>query len=319
MPPPIALSTCWNSPRHTDGYEMLAEIAALGFEYAELSHGIRLSLVPGIVRALEEKLVRIRSTHNFCPLPPGVNTASPNLFLPTTRDETQARQWERYTRRSIDFARQVGSSILVTHMGALTHGWINPARRVARLTEVRRPTERDIDRLQEATRDALPRIARQRGDAMDRLVARIGSVLDHARAAAVTIGAENREKIDELPLDADMLSFLEQFPSDANIAYWHDVGHAHLKEKMGLIRHDEHLQAHGHRLAGFHLHDVIGFKDHMPPGTGEVDFAMIARHVRPHHVLVLELNPRLAPAEVVESRDFLSGVLSRTPPNGAPG
>src|SRR5512147_263436 len=121
--PAISLSTCWNSPRHTDGYEMLAEIAALGFQYAELSHGIRLSLVPGIVRALEEKLVKVRSTHNFCPLPPGVNTASPNLFLPTTRDETQVRQWERYTRRSIDFARQVGASVLVTHMGAISHGW----------------------------------------------------------------------------------------------------------------------------------------------------------------------------------------------------
>ena len=44
----LSLSTCWCSHRHTDGYEMLAEMADLGFEYVELSHGIRISLVEGI-------------------------------------------------------------------------------------------------------------------------------------------------------------------------------------------------------------------------------------------------------------------------------
>ena len=32
---------------------MLQEIRDLGFEYAELSHGIRLSLVPGIMDAVD--------------------------------------------------------------------------------------------------------------------------------------------------------------------------------------------------------------------------------------------------------------------------
>ena len=47
-----SLSTCWNSARHTDGRAMLREIRELGFEYAELSHGIRMSLVPGIFDAV---------------------------------------------------------------------------------------------------------------------------------------------------------------------------------------------------------------------------------------------------------------------------
>ena len=41
-----SLSTCWNSHRHTDGRAMLREIRDLGFDYAELSHGIRISLLP---------------------------------------------------------------------------------------------------------------------------------------------------------------------------------------------------------------------------------------------------------------------------------
>ncbi len=48
-----SLSTCWNSHRHTDGRAMLREIRELGFDYAELSHGIRISLLPGILDAVD--------------------------------------------------------------------------------------------------------------------------------------------------------------------------------------------------------------------------------------------------------------------------
>lgn len=67
MKPKIALSTCWCSHRHTDGYEMAREISEIGFRYIELSHGIRISLVPGILKALEEGIVEVVSVHNFCP------------------------------------------------------------------------------------------------------------------------------------------------------------------------------------------------------------------------------------------------------------
>src|ERR1051326_4891777 len=75
-----SFSTCWNSHRHTDGRAMLREIRELGFEYAELSHGIRVSLLPGILEAVEAGEIKISSLHNFCPLPMGVNYAAPNLY-----------------------------------------------------------------------------------------------------------------------------------------------------------------------------------------------------------------------------------------------
>src|SRR5689334_14989139 len=65
----LAFSTCWNSARHTDGAEMLQEIIDLGFEYIELGHGIRISLMPGIQKMFERGKVRFSSLHNFCPLP----------------------------------------------------------------------------------------------------------------------------------------------------------------------------------------------------------------------------------------------------------
>jgi hypothetical protein len=46
---------------------MLREIRDLGFEYAELSHGIRISLLPGIFEAVEAGEIKISTRHNFCP------------------------------------------------------------------------------------------------------------------------------------------------------------------------------------------------------------------------------------------------------------
>ena len=78
--PPVALSTSWNSYRHQDGYDMLKEIRQLGFSAAELGHGIRLSLWPGIVKAWEEDLIKIDSLHNFCPVPTSVFHPNPICY-----------------------------------------------------------------------------------------------------------------------------------------------------------------------------------------------------------------------------------------------
>ncbi len=59
---------------------MLREIRELGFEYAELSHGTRISLLPGILEAVDAGEIKISTLHNFCPLPIGVNSSAPNLY-----------------------------------------------------------------------------------------------------------------------------------------------------------------------------------------------------------------------------------------------
>ena len=57
-----------------------AKSASWAFEYAELSHGTRISLLPGILDAVDAGEIKISSLHNFCPLPMGVNYAAPNLY-----------------------------------------------------------------------------------------------------------------------------------------------------------------------------------------------------------------------------------------------
>jgi sugar phosphate isomerase/epimerase len=83
------------------------------------------------------------------------------------------------------------------------------------------------------------------------------------------------------------------------VCYWHDCGHAQIKQNLGFIRHEEFLSSLAGRLAGFHIHDVrFPATDHCPPGTGDIDFAALKPHVQPDHIKVFELSPKV-PAEAV--------------------
>src|SRR5512137_3079894 len=114
-----SLSTCWNSQRHTDGREMLREVRALGFHYAELSHGTRISLLPGILEAVDAGEIKISSVHNFCPLPMGVTYAAPNLYQFSADRQRERELAERYTVKTIEFAARVKAPAVVLHAGSI--------------------------------------------------------------------------------------------------------------------------------------------------------------------------------------------------------
>ena len=114
-----SFSTCWNSARHTDGRAMLREIRELGFEYAELSHGIRISLLPGIFEAVKAGEIKISSVHNFCPLPVGVEKPAPNLYEFSSDRENDRRLALKHTLNTFDFAVKVGAPLVVLHFGSM--------------------------------------------------------------------------------------------------------------------------------------------------------------------------------------------------------
>src|SRR5216683_3400848 len=114
-----SFSTCWNSQRHTDGRAMLREIRELGFEYAELSHGTRISLLPGILEAVDAGEIKISTLHNFCPLPIGVNYSAPNLYQFSAEKPREREMAERYTLKTLEFAARVKAPVVVLHVGSI--------------------------------------------------------------------------------------------------------------------------------------------------------------------------------------------------------
>jgi sugar phosphate isomerase/epimerase len=311
--PILALSTSWCSHRHRDGYAMLREIAALGFEHAELSHGIRITLVPGILKAVEEGIVKISSTHNFCPLPTGVVQAAPNLFEPSASEPREHDQWLRHTRRSIDFAAQVKARAIVCHLGSVSFFWFNPARRIRNYLREHpdagrsQPGDNGYHAL---VQRSLGKLRRRMTPFWEQTKSSINAVLEYAAAKGVKLGFENREKFEELPLDSDYPDFMSSFPATAPVGYWHDTGHADIKEGMGLLTHRDHLQKLESRLLGFHLHDVNAHgQDHQPIGGGHIDFQMVSSFWRLPHLLTLELSPRITVEEVRVSKERIEALM----------
>jgi sugar phosphate isomerase/epimerase len=285
----------------------------LGFTHAELSHGIRILLLPGILRAVEEGVIKISSTHNFCPLPAGISQAAPNLFEPSASDRKEHDQWLRHTKRTLDFTAQIKANVCVLHLGSVKFWLFSPARKLKAFLDKHPATVTDTDpKYRNTLRKAGEKMRARMGPAWKQTLASLGEINAYAADRGITLGCENREKFDELPLDDDFPAMFGALGENTACGYWHDTGHADIKVSLGLINHREHLARNASRLIGFHLHDVNAKgKDHQPIGSGHIDFEMISSFWQPHHLLTLELSPRTSPEDVIASRERINGLIAK--------
>jgi len=288
-----SLSTCWNSSRHIDGRAMLQEIRDLGFEYAELSHGIRLSLLPGILDAVDAGEIKISTAHNFCPLPIGITHAAPNIFKFTSHDQRERENAFRHTLKTIETAHRVKAKLVVLHMGS-----IEMKDYTDRLLEMVADGQKDTPKYQKLCAEADAKRQAKKEKPIQYAYDMLRRIEEQAAMRGLLLGVENREALEEIPFESDFQLFFREF-GGGTIRYWHDVGHAQIKENLGFIQHQMHLESMADELAGFHIHDV-GFpgSDHQPPGTGTVDFAGLAPLVKPEHIKVFELHPSVTVEEL---------------------
>ena len=279
---------------------MLKEIRELGFEYAELSHGIRISLVPGILEAVQAGEIKISTLHNFCPLPMGINYAAPNIFKFTSAERRERENAWKYSLKTIEFAERVGARLIVLHSGAVDLKDYNE--KLEEYVEKGLKDSPKYQRLvQEVEEKRLKRIDEPRRLAIEMIQALAGV----AGPKGIMLGIENREAVEEIPFDDDISFFLGELPE--NVRYWHDCGHAQIKENLGFIaQHRMHFESLAPRLGGCHIHDVIppGI-DHCPPGSGMIDFAALAPWVKPEHLKVLEMNPNVPVDDVKKGFDHI--------------
>jgi sugar phosphate isomerase/epimerase len=304
-----SLSTCWNSARHIEGREMLREIRDLGFTHAELSHGIRMSLVPGILEAVEAGEILISTLHNFCPLPLGINYAAPNLFKFSSEDRRERESARKHTLKTLEMAERVRAKLVVLHTGAADLGGLfgkpDYTEKLERMVEA---GQKDTPKYRKLLQEIEDRREKRKSAPMQFAGDMIRELAEAAGAKGLMLGIENREAVEEIPFDYDIGFFLEDMPE--NVRYWHDCGHAQIKENLGLIdQHAMHLESLEPRLAGFHIHDVIPpGMDHCPPGSGMIDFKALAPFVKPEHIKVLELNPAVTIDDVRKGIEFVKSV-----------
>jgi sugar phosphate isomerase/epimerase len=299
-----SFSTCWNSHRHTDGRSMLREIRDLGFEYAELSHGTRVALVPGIIEAVEAGEIKISTLHNFCPLPMGVNHSAPNLYQFTDERARERELAQRYTIKTIEFAARLKAPLVVLHCGS-----IEMKDYTDKMIEMVGRGERFSPKFERLAREATDHRQKKSEPFVKRMKEGLGKLLSIAESRGIKLGIENRQSFEELPIDSDFPEILRDLNSPS-LVYWHDTGHAQIKENLGLIDHGLQLGAVQDHLAGFHLHDVqFPGRDHCAPGTGCINFSALKPVLKPHHIKVFELSPTLPVEEVKKGVEYLKGIL----------
>lgn len=290
-----SLSTCWNAHRHTDGRAMLREIRDLGFTCAELSHDTRISLMPGILEAVAAGELRISSLHNFCPLPMGVNHAAPNLYQPSAERPRERELAVRYTLKTLDFAARVQASVVVLHLGS-----IEMRDYTDKLLELVARGEKESSKYQRLCAELDEKREARKEPFMQRVKDFLKQVLPEAESRGLRLGVENRMALEELPIESDFQFLFREFASP-NLVYWHDTGHAQIKENLGFIHHAMHLESQRERLYGFHVHDVqFPGRDHCSPGTGTLDFAALKPLVQSEHIKVFEFSPKM-PLEQLQS------------------
>ena len=271
---------------------MLREIQSLGFDHAELSHGIRVSLLPGILEAVESGEMKISSLHNFCPLPMGVNHAAPNLYKFSSANPRERENAWRHTLKTIETAARVQARVVVLHLGE-----IEMKEYTDKLVAMAQEGQKGTPKYEKLCAELLEKREEKKIEAVDLAGEMLGRLAAEAEKRGLKLGVENRAALEEIPLEDDFGFLMREF-NRPGVGYWHDTGHAQIKENLGFISHAMHLESLAGRLIGFHVHDVeFPGRDHRAPGRGMIDFAALKPLVKPEHIKVFEFSQSLTEEE----------------------
>jgi sugar phosphate isomerase/epimerase len=289
----LSFSTCWNSHRHAHGRDVVEEILALGVDAIELGHGLKAPMVQEILDTRRTRKFRVSSLHNFCPLPPEVQTDAPDCYEFTSHRPEDRERAVRLTRQTIDMAARFDAEAVVIHCGRI------------RTLDISRPLRTMIEDGKFLSKsyclakvDAVIRREQVGEIYIQRVLECLVELSDYAAKKGILLGLENREHYEAVPTEREFGNFLQRLDS-AHAGYWHDFGHAQIKENMALLDHVEWLTRIATRTVGCHVHDVQWpLKDHCPPLTGGVPFDRLVPLLPAGCRMVFELHPRTSQAEV---------------------
>jgi sugar phosphate isomerase/epimerase len=279
---------------------MLREIRELGFEYAELSHGTRISLLPGILEAVDAGEMKISSLHNFCPLPMGVNRSAPNLYQFSSEVRRERESAHRYTLKTIELAARVKAPVVVLHLGSIemknyTDKLLEMVARGEKETAKYERLCAEFDEKRESKKEAF----------IERTKDSLKKLLPEAESRGIKLGVENRQALEELPFEGDFTFLFRELNSPA-LVYWHDTGHAQIKENLGFLSQQMQIESQRAYLYGFHIHDVqFPGRDHCAPGTGMVKFDALKPLAKKEHIKVFEFSPSLSVEQAKQGVEFV--------------
>ena len=302
-PNPLGMSTSWNAAAVVDGKRIVRGITSLGFSVLEVDYRVTAEAARDIKGLVEAGKIQVSSVHNFAPLAPREepsNGGGHKLSL-ATADRDERRRAVALTLKSAELARDLGARALVLHLGE---------------TDLGREYHRQLSETVGAEGVASPEATRIREDVKTARRARIAPLLEAAvrslseilegTGSDLAVCIENRNYYHQIPLAEEVVQLTERIGSP-RLRYWHDVGHAHILDILGFLPHLETLRMLKPHLYGMHLHDARFTRDHLAPGTGDIDFAAVLAVVPASAVKVLELAPRVTREDILKALRYLEG------------
>jgi sugar phosphate isomerase/epimerase len=302
----LALSTSWQSGGTVTAEGMFASLKNLEISAIELSYRISEDFYREMQNPLKRSGLKVVSVHNYFPIP-SVKLASKgsgDLFLLSNQDDEERQRAIRYTLKTIKHAAELGAAAVVLHCGL-----VEMNHEMQALYQYVNLNRLDSKEAQIFIHNKLKERDRRKPGHMDSLLTSLDRLVSVAEKQGVLLGLENRYHYHELPGLDDFEVIFDKFRG-APIGYWHDTGHAHANESLGIIPRGSLLQAYATRLIGIHLHDAVGLDDHIPPGSGEIDFTALKPFLKTDTIKVFELKPGIPASEVSEGIRFMRQKLS---------
>ncbi len=297
----LALSTSWQSGESATAGEMLAAMLSLEIAGIELSYHISEDFYQAMKGPLKHSGLKAVSIHNYFPIPKVRKSpkGSGDLFLLSSPDHKERQNAIHYTTKTIEYAAELGAGAVVLHCGVVE---MDPE--LQRIYQYYDSNRLDLEEAQIFIRNKLKERDSFKGKCLDSLLSSLDHLVSIAEKQGVLLGLENRYHYHELPGLDDFKVIFDTFKG-APIGYWHDTGHAHANETLGLIPKNALLQNYADRLIGVHLHDALGLDDHIPPGTGEIDFKSLNPYLDTGTLRVMEIKPGLPASDVAEGMRFV--------------
>ena len=301
-----ALSTHWNAYRHSSGEALVEEILRAGFGQMELGYDLRPDLAPGVREMVRRGAISVSSVHNFCPVPVGAPHGHPELFTFASLDPEVRARAIHHTRRTIEFASELGAPCVVAHAGNVEMR--NLTHKLVALYECGRQFDRRYERIKlKLLMRREKKIARQL-EALDQSLVALLPALESAR---VRLALENLPSWEGIPSEAETEAICRKFQSPW-IGYWHDIGHGQVRQNLGFISQRHWVEKLSPWLAGMHIHDVVPpAQDHLMPPDGNVDFAAFSGLVHDRLALVFEPAPGMPIEKIREGLRIVRAAWDR--------
>lgn len=290
----LAISTNWNVSRHHDGERLVSELLGLGFGMIELGHGLTVSQLHGVRGAFSRGGFGIVSVHNFCPMPLEIPVDDPDCYEFTSHRPAERERALKLTRETMKTAAEFGAQYVVLHLG--------------RILSLRGMTDGLLSRLRlngstgkaycRSKLRAVMKREKASGFYLKRVIASLEPLIEEAAKRNITLVVENRSAFEALPTERELLGLLRHFDTP-HFRYWHDFGHAQMRESMGLLDHAQWLSEVAPYAAGAHLQDARWpDEDHLVPFHGEIRFDRLVPILPSSIPHVLELSRNAAPEAI---------------------